>query len=749
MKNNFFLKIIFIFLFLISMNSNVYSNVIKKIEVYGNDRISDTTISMFSGIDINDIINDQVSNSILNNLYETGFFENINLTYENEVLKIYVEENPLINNLIIKGIKAKKIRKQISDSLTLKARNSFNEDKLFQDKKNIIISLKKIGYYFPTIDIKIVDLGDKKIDLIYDINLGEKSKIKKISFVGNKIFKDRKLRRLIVTEEFKFWKFITGRKYLNEDTINLDKRLLKNYYLNKGYYNVEINSTFAKLLKQNQFELIFNIDAKNKIYFDEILLNLPVDFNKNNFDDLYNLFDEIKGQPYSIFTVEKILSEIENISTNEEYFSIDAKMDEQIIDDKINIEFKIQELEKTFVEKINIFGNNVTRESVIRNQFLVDEGDPYNVILANKSLNNIKSLNFFKSVRSETIDGSNPNLKIINYYVEEKPTGEITAGAGVGTGGGTIAFGVKENNYLGKGINLDLAAVIDSESANGNFTVINPNFKNSDKSIILNVNADETDRLTSAGYKTNKLGFSLGTNFEYLNDLKLGLNTSNYFERIETGPKASSLQKKQAGNFYDSFIVLDLDYDKRNQKFKTSDGFRSSYTINLPVISDTNTLTNIYKYKYFDELYENNVTSFAFSFKAAKSLNNKDIKLTERLFLSSRELRGFERGKVGPKDGNDYIGGNYVSSLNFSSTLPQILSNLDNLETLMFFDAANIWGVDYDSSINDNSEIRSSVGIGIDWFTPIGPINFSLAHPITKAKTDKTESFRFNLGTTF
>lgn len=169
----------------------------------------------------------------------------------------------------------------------------------------------------------------------------------------------------------------------------------------------------------------------------------------------------------------------------------------------------------------------------------------------------------------------------------------------------------------------------------------------------------------------------------------------------------------------------------------------------MPIISESLTIKNEYNYKYFTELYENNVTSAAFSLGIANSLNNKNIKLSERLFVSSRNLRGFEAGKIGPKDGNDFIGGNLISTFNLASSLPNILENNQNLDFSIFFDAANILGVDYNSSLDKNNKIRSSVGLGIDWITPVGPMSFSFAQPISKNSTDVTETFRFNLGTSF
>ena len=592
-------------------------------------------------------------------------------------------------------------------------------------------------------------MGDNKLNIKFVIELGEKAKINKITFLGNKVFKDKKLKNLIVSEEYKFWKFISSKKYLNQSLINLDKRLLKNYYLNKGYYNVKINSSFAKIINENEFELIFNINAGKKYYFNLLNLKIPKDFNEENFINLKNYLNEIKGEHYSLYLVDQILERLEIVSLTEQYESVSASVEETLDDDKINLNFIIDEGEQIFVERINIFGNNITKENVIRNQLEIDEGDPFNEILSNKSINNIKSLNFFKEVSSEIIPGNDANSKIINIQVEEKPTGEITAGAGFGTAGGTISFGVKENNYLGKGVKLNANIMLNEETVKGLYSVRNPNFNNTDKAIEFSVQSLETNRLKTFGYKTSKTGFTMGTDFEYLNKFRVGLSNSNYYEKITTDSTASNLQKKQEGNYWDSFLNLNFDYDTRNQRFQTTDGFRSRYFIDLPLISETNTVSNSYYFKTYSELYENNVTSLGFFLKSANSLKNKDIKLSERIFLPSSQLRGFERGKIGPKDGEDFIGGNYAAAINFSTTVPKIMENSQNVDFLFFIDAGNVWGVDYDSSIDDGGEIRSSIGIGIDWLTPVGPLNFTLAETLSKADGDVTESFRFNLGTTF
>ena len=741
----FFKSFFLIFLFL---STNAFSEILNKIEINGNDRISDETIKLFTSVNVNDEINDNKLNNILKDLYETNFFKDVSVKFENQTLSINVIENPIIENIFYKGIKSNRILEIIKQGTLIKQRSSFNQSMIKKEKFKIENILKNLGYYRSNLDILVKQSTNNLVSITYDIDLGEKSKIKKITFIGNKVFKDKKLRRIITSTEYKFWKFISGRKFLNQNVVLFDERLLSNYYKNNGYYNVKIKTSFAKLVKDNNFELIFNIDSGPKIYFGELDLIIPADFDENNFSSIKKLFKKINGKPYSINTIDKILDEIDSITTLEQYKFIKANVSETINQNYMDLKFVVEEDEKFYVDRINIIGNNITAEAVIRNQLMLSEGDPFSEILLQKSINNIKSLNYFKIVNSKIVSDDLKQTKSIDISVEEKPTGEIYATAGAGTSGGSFAFGIKENNFLGNGIGLDTKFSISADSFKGKFSVTNPNFNNSDKSLFFSAEATENDNYKTFGYKSNKTGISIGTDFEYLNDFYIGLNSSNYYEVIDTNSTASSQQQAQEGNYWDSFIKLNMNYDKRNQKFQTSDGFKSFYSVDLPIISDTNTFKNYYNYSHYFEFFEKNFSSISIYLQSANSLNNKDIKLSERITVPGSRLRGFEAGRIGPKDGDDYIGGNYSYSINFVTNIPQFFEESQNLDFLFFADAANLWGVDYNSSIEGDG-LRSSIGLALDWTSPIGPLNFSLAYPVTKENGDRTESLRFNLGTTF
>tara|TARA_B110000003_G_scaffold107563_1_gene110036 strand:- start:800 stop:3046 length:2247 start_codon:yes stop_codon:yes gene_type:complete len=742
---NFFKIIVFTSIF---FSTYAFSDILEKIEILGNERISDESIKLFINVNIGDEIDNSEMNNIIKDLYETDFFKDISISFNNQALIITVIENPIIENIFYKGIKSDRILNNIKDVSSIRSRSSYKESIIKNEKLKIENVLKSLGYYKSDLTILVEESKNNLVNITYDINLGKKSKIKKITFVGDKIFKDKKLHGIITSSEYKFWKIISGRKYLNQNTVILDERLLRNFYRNNGYFNVKINSSFAKLIDDNNFELIFNIEPGSKISFGDLSLNLPSDFDEKNFKSIKKLFEKTKGKPYSINTIDKILDEIDAITTLEQYKFIKANVLENLDQNLINLEFIVEEGEKFYVDRINVFGNSITSENVIRNQLMLDEGDPFSEILVNKSINNIKSLNFFKQVNQRILTNEDNKTKTINIFLEEKPTGEIYASAGAGTSGASFGFGVKENNFLGNGIRLDTNALISTNQFKGKFSVTNPNFNNSDKSFYFSAEALETDNYKTFGYKTNKTGFHIGTNFEYLNDFYLGLNNSNFYETIETDSTASAQQQSQEGNYWDSFLKFDMNYDKRNQKFQTSSGFKSFYSLSLPVVSDTNTIKNYYNYSKYFSFYEKNFSSISLYLQSANTLNDENIKLSERISIPSSRLRGFEYGRVGPKDGDDFIGGNYAYSLNFASNVPFILEDSQNLDFIFFADVADIWGVDYNSSIKGNGT-RSSIGIALDWMSPAGPMNFTWAFPVLKQTGDKTESFRFNLGTTF
>ena len=745
---NFFLKTIIIFIFL---STFAKSEIVKKFEISGNKRISDETVIIFSEIKLNEEITELKLDKALKSLYKTNFFRDINLNFENQILYLKVEENPIIENLQIEGVKKQSLVEFIKDKIQLAEMKSFNEELLSADLDLINNILKRNGFYFAKISSS-KSLNEKlnTIDLKINIDIGDKAKIKKIIFLGEKIFKDKRLKEIIASDEHKFWKFVSRNVYINEELIKLDKRLLKTYFRNNGYYNVVIENSFVEFDKNSNFNLIFNITPGKKYYFNNFTLNLPSNYDPDLFKSIVKKFPKFKGKTYSLLKVNELLKDIDKIALTKQYEFINASINEKVKSDKIDFEINISESEKFYIEKININGNFNTLEEVVRNNLIVDEGDPFNEILFNRSVNNIQSLGIFKKINSNIQNGSKDNFKIIDLNVEERPTGEISVTAGFGTAGETIGGGIKENNFLGKGIKLDTNLELTADSVKGKFVYAKPNFNYSDNTLFTSIKSSTSDFLSDSGYKTSELGFSLGTRFEQFQNIYLSPELDFLIEDLETSSKASNTIKKQEGSYTDLYFNYSINQDLRDKRFRTEDGYVTTFAQELPIVSDNSEISNSFDLTKYKKLSARSdmVAKVSFFGKTITGLSD-DVRISKRLYLPSYRLRGFERGKVGPVDNDDYIGGNHLTALNMSATLPNILEGLDNLDVGIFFDAANIWGIDYDSSLDDKSTIRSSAGVALNLMTPIGPLSFSFANALSKASSDKTETFRFNLGTQF
>ncbi len=746
-----FLKTLFIFFFLIQ---NVISETITEIQINGNQRISDQTILVLGQISKGDKFDDNKINDSLKNLYNTNFFNDIDITLSNGLLTINLSENPIIEDIEILGIKNKSVLEKLYESISLKNRMSFTEQQLVKDKNLIKNILKTNGFYFAELKSSIIKNDElNSIRLKIEINRGEKARIKEIVFIGDKKIKDKKLLKVIASEEHKFWKFVSNKVYLNQSLIELDERLLSNYYKNLGYLKVKIINSFAEYNEEGYFKLIFNIDSGNQYYFNDFKLNLPDDYNASDFKRIDKIFDKLKGDRYSLDNFDLILKEIDKIASVRLYDFIDAKVDEKIIDNnKINYTFNVIDAEKFYVERINILGNYTTIEEVLRNRLIVDEGDPLNPILYNKSIENIKGLGIFKSVKSTIEDGSSDNLKIVNVAVEEKPTGEISLSAGIGTAGSSIGAGVREKNFLGKGINLTTNFEISDDSVKGQFIYAKPNFAYTDNTLFTSFKSTSSDFLTDFGYKISETGFSIGTEFEQYENLFFSPEIDLTFEDLETNSSASAALKKQEGTYEDIYFKYGLNYDLRNSSYRPSSGNRTSFYQELPIVSGNNEITNTFIFTQYKSLNKSTemIGKTSLYLKAINSLDGSDVRISKRGKIPYNRLRGFKKGRVGPVDSNnDYVGGNYVAALNLSTNLPGLLTNVENVDFSYFVDMGNVWGVDYDDSINESNALRASTGIGIDLLTAIGPLSFSFSQALIKESTDKTEMFRFNLGTTF
>ena len=738
--------ILTIFLFLLTTSLN--AEVVNKIEINGNKRVSDETVKVYGSISLGKDLSKSDIDKILQNLYSTEFFKNVSVELNDNVLKVNLQEYPIINELVILGESKSQYRNEIKKLINLKKNGSYIEAKLSQDIEIIKKLYSSIGYNFSTVETKIKKIDDDNLDLVFDIKKGNLTSISKIFFTGDKKIKDKRLRDIIVSEEDKFWKIITKNTRFSLNLVNLDKRLLENYYKSIGYYDVEVSSSSAEVLDTGKVNITYSIDSGKRYIINKIKTDLDPIFDNNIFFPLNEVYRKYIGDYYSPFKIKKILDEIDLIIEKNNLQFVEHRVQETIEGDTINLSFIIREGEKILVERINIKGNNITNESVIRSELILDEGDPFTKLGLDKSVANIKSRNIFKSVKTNITDGSSSDQKIIDIEVEEKPTGEISAGAGVGTDGGTFAIKVKENNWLGEGKKVSFDVELSEESLKGEVIYENPNYNllgNSLKYSLTNVTNDKPDQ----GYENTLISAGVGTTFEQFKDIFTSISVSASYDDLKTLSNASSSLKKQSGQFSEIAAEYGIAYDQRDRTFMPTAGTITKFFQTLPIYADKPFIGNTFMSSSYKSFGENVVGAGKILLTSVNGLNDEDVRLSKRKSLSSSRIRGFERGKIGPVDGTDHIGGNYAAAVNFEANLPNFFPESSNTDFGIFLDFANVWGVDYDDTIDDSNEIRSSTGITLSWNSPLGPMTFVLAQPITHKSSDKTQSFNFNIGTSF
>jgi len=745
----FFKKLnLYISLFLIIFNVNAKSEVINKVIIEGNERISLETVMIFADITIGKNYESNDITLLIKKLYETKFFSNISVELADNKLSIVVEENPIVDTITFKGEKAKKFKEQISQFLLIREKDSYVSGNIKHDVSQIKMFYKMLGYYFVKIEAKVENLKKNKVNIIYEIEKGDKAKISKIFFLGDKKFRDKKLRDIITSEESKFWKVISKNVLLNEQRIELDKRLLKSYYRNKGYYEVDLTSSNVEYSEGEGFVLTFSINAGKRYKFKKIFANVSKSLDSNAFLSMEPEFDKLVGKYYSQKKLNEVLEKVDKLSEQKELQFINHNVTETLEDDFVEVSINIFEGEKFIIEKINIAGNTVTNDSVIRSELIVDEGDPYSELLVNKSINQIKGRGIFSSVTYKTVEGSSDDMKVLEIAVEEQATGELMAGAGIGTEGKSFSFSIAENNWLGRGINLQTAFNVSEEKISGNVAITNPNYNYSGNAVTTALDISSTDRTVSTGYSSKRTGFSLGTSFEQYEDVYISPAISIASETIRAESTASSNIKKMDGSYLNSDFVYGVTLDKRNQVFQPTEGYRLNFNQSIPLIQDSSSISNGINYSTYHDFSDDIIGTLKFYAKTIHGIDD-DVRLTNRLYLPRNNLRGFVSGKVGPKDGADWVGGNYTSSLNAEAALPNLLPESYKIDFNLFVDTGNVWNVDYSDTVNNSNKIRSSVGVGANVYTPVGPLSFTLAQSISKAASDETETFNFRLGTSF
>jgi outer membrane protein insertion porin family len=739
----------FIIIFLIVL-TNVTFAEIKKVNIVGNARVSSATIESLVDKKISNIDSIYINN-LTKKIYDTDFFADVKISFNQDALTINVIENPIVNFFYINGVKDSDLD-QVNKIITLKENSIFSSSKLKKDIEATREFLNASGYYQALITPEVIKIDNNQINLIINIDKKEISKIKNIYFIGNKYFSNNQLMDVITSTEDGWWK-IFSTSALSEQRIEYDKQLLKDFYKSKSFYDAQIESAFASIDKNNKFTLTYSINSGKKYKFGDYDLKVSgLALKEEDIKEIKNISNKLlKNEFYSPLTINKINKQITDFLETRRYGNFEINIqDLKVADDKINIIVQLNEGQKSLVNKINIKGNTITEEKVIRDNLIISEGDQLNSSKVKKSIDNVKSKQLFSKVDYKIEDSDKKNFKDLNLFVKEQPTGSISAGVGYGTNGGLFEASVNERNFLGQGINLNFTGRLSSDVIRGELSFVDPNYKNSNKELAASL-FSEVDDYSNSGYQNKRAGTRFATKYEIYEDIFFRPNLGVQFDKLEVTGTASSLLRSRQGDFVTTSLGYNFSYDQRDSKFSPTSGSIIYFDQNIATFfSDIPTVQTGVGATFYKELFsEKFIGSAKAKLANVVAFNDKDVKLSDRIFASASDIRGFEQRGLGPVDSGDHIGGNNLATLSLKSTFPNPIPENLRATTFLFLDMGNVWGADYSSLISDSSKLRTSTGIALDLMSPIGPLSFTYSIPLSKASTDKEQNFLFNIGSSF
>ena len=729
-------------------------NRVREIRVEGSQRIEAGTVRSYMGIQPGDEISPGALDRSLKSLFATGLFADVTIRRDGPDVVVRIVENPIINRLAFEG--NRRIEDEIlRDEVKLRPRVVFTRSRVQTDLQRIMDLYRRSGRFSAVVVPKVIQLPQNRVDLVFEIKEGELTEIRKISFVGNKEFDDGDLREIVQTKESAWYRFFSSDDTYDPDRLTFDRELLRRHYLANGYADFRVVSAIAELTPNNKaFFVTFTVEEGKRYKFGKIDVRTAL----NNVD-VKKLRADLPietGNWYNADEVEAAIGSLTDAVGILGYAFVDIRPRVQRDRDKrtVDVTFTIQEGPRVFVELVNISGNVRTLDEVIRREVLLVEGDAFNTSKLRRSRQRIRNLGFFERVEIENKAGSAPDKTVIDVSVREKSTGEISFGAGFSSTSGVLAdASIRERNLLGRGQDLKLGLQVGEKQQLIDLSFTEPYFLNREVSAGFDVFRTVRDLQAESSFDRESLGFALRAGYRVTEALSQSWKYTLRKEDITDVPSdASAAIKEQEGEFVTSAIGQTLLYDKRDSRFTPTDGYFVQFENTLAGFGgDSRYLRNEVSSGTFFSLAERWILNIGGGGGYIVGIGD-DIRIIDRFFLGGNSLRGFEDSGVGPRDlaTQDSVGGNWYYRGTVGLRFPLGLPNEFGLSGRIFTDAGSVGENDSTlASITDTGSLRMSVGTGILWNSPFGPVNIDLAQAILKEDFDQTEIFRFSFGARF
>ena len=741
---------------LLSHNNSSWSDTgkITSIEVLGTQRIDPETVISYSNLKVGDQSDPDKLDTALKILFKTGLFADVDFVKVGEKLVINVIENPVINRVAFEGNKRIE-SKDLELELQLKPRLVFTRTKVQQDVQRLLTLYRLSGRFAAQIVPKIIKLEQNRVNLVFEIDEGPLSKIRNISFIGNKDFSDAELSSIIHTKEYAFWRILTSTDTYDPDRLSYDRELLRRFYLNRGYVDFKVLSAVAELTPdQKDFVVTFSIDEGERYKFGKMSLTSNLKGLQEKQLSSYLITRE--GDWYTAKAVNETIDSISDQLgvLGFAFVKVRPVSDRRQKERIVNLNYTISKTRRVFLERIDIEGNLRTLDKVVRREFDIVEGDAFNISKLRRAKRRIRNLGFFAKTNVKRVMGKNEESTIIKVQIEEKSTGEISFGVGFSSLDGPLAnVGIRERNLLGRGqdLNFNFQGSASRQEFKIGFT--EPYFMERRLSAGFDLFQVTTDRQTDSSFDERKAGGSLKLGYVLGRDLSQSLKYQLKKTEIRNVDEtASTLIKEQEGTNTVSQISQTTVLDKRDNRYEPKDGYVVSLTNELAGLSgDTQHLRTRIKTGYFVSLFEDKVLAFIAESGHIIGID-QDVNIGERFFLGGQTVRGFSNSGIGPRDGitNDALGGNTYYAGSIELRFPLGLGEELGINGSLFTDVGSLWSLDRDSSdILDSSGARASAGFGVSWATGLGLMRVDFASALLKEDWDETEFVRFSFGTRF
>ena len=745
-----FIKITFIYLFLSFSAFANEVNDIKEINIDGLQRINYDTVLSYGEVNIDIDYTESLSNNIIKKLYDTQLFSDISVNYVDNILTINVKENPTINLVLFEGNKTKKDEDLIAE-IKLKERSVFSRNSVKEDVKRLLELYQRSGRLSAQVDPSVELLDNNRVNLIFKIDEAKVLSVSKITIIGNKVFTDKEIKKVMTTKSKSLLKFWSKGGQYDPDRIEYDKQLISDFYNKNGYVNFLFTSSIAQLVDtSNKFEIILSVSEGERFSFGKIKVITQLD--KLNKDVLKASLEPNSGNIFNSEVIKESIEYIKNSASSYGYTFIEINPEMIVNDDSktVDVTFDINEGPKVYVNRINIEGNTRTIDKVIRREFTFSEGDAYNKFSVNYSKDKIKALNYFESVelneeRVESLDRIDLNLNIV-----EKNTGSATLGAGYGsTNGSTLTAGITESNFLGKGQKVKLSASLASTQTLYDISITEPYFNNKDLSVRTDLYS-KFDDPANVKYETETVGLGMSFGFPLSNSNRITTKYSLLTSKTKADTDATSYEQLLSGTNTVSILGYVLSLDKRNSPYKPTNGSIFTIEQNIAGIGGTsNYVENKITYKVYKKLSDLFTGAIKSELGAINGYGGKYAPVDSQFNIGGKNLRGFKYGKIGPQLNSSYTGGNYYYVITTETNFDLPIDEFD-ISSSLFLDVGSVWGLDERyGSIDDSHKIRASIGLNLNWDSAIGPINFILAEPVMSENNDTTDKFSFDIGYNF